>query len=491
MAELDAAVVPFTGGVKAVPPPDFTNTEATIKRAQDFDTLTQRIQDVKGVDTPEKRLAIANDMRAIQPETSVLKGIAATLMGNKEAGRLMASEGRITSRIIYDVNGQPAVGKFAENNPKLPFQVVDINENRIIPLNEYANRKFGEYDSYGATPAGVAKELEIKTRKPEYEKERAAVYTQATAAPTRKDLYSKQKETAEFLETKGLTNEVQNLLSSYNNATAGYTTSISDAINTMKQAQKDKSSKDALTKSGKLKAAVGVLSGEGGLSKEVVENMGSSELDQLYKTLNSGQNIDAKFSQDKKTAFENAWAKNLDAEGKLALENFFQRAQQIAQLEADSSAYGKLNIAPSAFNPEILKQAGSAVLQSVVGQFNADAASAYAEWFDKQTFPEGQLPSPGQLQAAFMRTPEYKQIKEQYGKMADEVETKSRKVASESKGDKEPASAQVGAISVAPQSTAGIKQDKKDNKEAVVPKEKPKEDKIKSLVDQLAKKLGG
>jgi hypothetical protein len=304
-------------------------------------------------------------------------------------------------------------------------------------------------------------------------------------------LHSKQKEAAEFLETKGLPNELQNLLSSYSNATAGYTTSISDAINTMKQAQKDKSTKDAYIASGKLKKAIGILTGEAGLSKEKVENMGSSELDQLYNTLSSGQNLDAKFSQDKKTAFEGAWAKNLGPEGKLTLENFFQRAQQIAQIEADSSKYGKLNIAPSAFNPEILKQAGSAVLQSVVGQFNAEATSKYAEWFDKQTFPEGQLPSPGQLQSAFMRTQTYVDLKEKYGKLADEVEAKSKKVASELKTTDQPASAQIGGIGVAPQSTQSISKEKSTSKEAVVPKPKPKEDRVKSLVDQIAKQLGG
>lgn len=491
MAELDQTAIAPPGGMKAVPPPDFVSSDATLKRAQDFDNLTQRIQDMKGLDTPEKRLAIANDLRAVQPETSVARGIAATLMGNKEAGRLIASQGRITSRIIYDVNGQPAIGKFAENNPKTPFEAVDINENRVIPLNEYANRKFGEYDSYGATPAGIAKELEIKSRKPEYEKERAIVYTSNAAAGTIKDLWEKQQQAYQHLETKGLTNEVQNLISSYSNATAGYTTSINDAVNTMKQAQKDKSSKDALTTSGKLKKAIGILSGEAGLSKEKIESMGSSELDQLYNTLSSGQNLDAKFSQDKKTAFEGAWAKRLDPVDKKILEDAFQRAQQISDLQTKASEYGTLKIAPTAYNPEILKQAGSAALQSVIGQFNADATSEYAKWFDAQNFPEGQLPSPGQLQSAFMRTRQYSDLKEKYGKMADQVETQSRKAISEIKQDEKPAAAQVGGIGVAPVNTSEIKQEKKSSKESAVPKAQSKEDKVKSLVDQLAKKLGG
>lgn len=490
MAEADQTAVAFTGGMKAVPPPDFSSADATIKRVQDFDNLTQRIKDVKGIDTPEKRLTIANDLRAVQPETSVLKGIAATLMGNKEAGRLLASQGRITSKVIYDENGLPALVKTAENNPNLPVDAFDINENRPIPLQEYANRKFGQYDSYANTPAGLSKKLEIESRKPEYEKERAVVYTKNAAAQTLLDLNAKQKADYELLEPKGLSNELQNLLASYSNATAGYTTSISDAINTMKQASQDKSSKDASIKSGKLKKALGFLSGEAGISKEKIESMGSAELDQLYNTLNSGQNIDAKFSQDKKTAFEGAWAKNLSNEDKLVLENVFQRAQQIARLEADSSVYGNLKIAPTQFNPEILKQAGSAVLQSVVGQFNAEATMAYANWFDEQKFPEGQLPSPGELQSAFMRTGEYKKIKEKYGQMADQVETKSKKIAAEIQS-KEPSkpSAQIGGIAVAPQSTSEISKEKKESKNTATPPKPKSEDRVNSLVNQILKKF--
>lgn len=489
--QLGVAPAQFKGGITAVVPPDFSNSDRTIKRAQDFDNLTQRIQDLKGLDTPEKRLNIANDLRAVQPETSVWKGLAAALMGNKDAGRLMATEGRITSRIIYDVNGQPAMGKFAENNPKVPFQAVDINQNRIIPLDEYANRKFGEYDSYGATPSGMAKELEIKSRKPEYEKERAVVYTQSTAANNLKDLWTKQQDALQHLEKLGLSDKEQNLLSSYSNATAGYTQNLSDAVNTMKQAQKDQSSKDALTKSGKLKRALGIISGEAGISKEKVESMGSSELDQLYNTLSSGQNLEAKFSQDKKTAFEGAWARKLDPQNKKILEDAFNRAQNIAQLQTAASQYGDLNIAPTPFVPEIMKQAGSAALQSVIGQFKSEAAIKYAEWFDKQTFPEGQLPSPGQLQSAFMRTEDYANLKEKYGKKADEVEEKSRQAIKNIKQEEEPAKAQIGGIGVAPKESSEIKRESVTAKEKATPKQPSREDKVKSLVESLAKKLGG
>ena len=152
--------------------------------------------------------------------------------------------------------------------------------------------------------------------------------------------------------------------------------------------------------------------------------------------------------------------------------------------------YGNLKIAPTQFNPEIMKQAGSAVLQSVVGQFNAEATMAYANWFDKQNFPEGQLPSPGQLQSAFMRTDAYKNIKEKYGQMADQVEEKSKKVASEIQS-KEPSAvpAQIGGIAVAPQSTSEISKEKKESKNAATPAKPKTEDRINSLVNQILKQF--
>jgi hypothetical protein len=451
MEELKA-VVPTSPVVAVAPPPEVVAAEGAVNRVQKFDTLSDKL-DNNNLQTPKQRMEFANDFAAVQPDRSILQAIIAKKMGIPDAG-LIATQGRITNKIIYDENGKAALASFAQNNPKIPVNnPVDIETQQPIGIAEYTKRKFGEYDKFSETPAGIAREIEIKERKAAYEGERAATFVQSAAAPTLKGLWADQERDLQILEKKGLSDKEHNVLSSYTSASAGYTQDLSNAINTMKQAQKDQSTKDALTRSGKLQLAKDFISANLNISKEKVDSIGSSDLDQLYKNNSSGAALDAKFSQDKKAAYESAWYKNLDPKEKLTFEQVWQRSQVIAQTQAQASAYGDLNIAPTPFTPEIMKQAGAGVTQSILGQFKAESTEKFAEWFEKQKFPEGTIPSRGQLQSAFTRTQEYIDLKEKYGKKMDDAEIRSLKAVKEIDQNKGSSNANIGIVSVAPQST--------------------------------------
>lgn len=480
-----------TGGAVAVPPPDFDAAERSIKRVQDLDALTSKIKSPVDVSTPQQRLQVAKDFKDLQPETSVLGGFVQYVMGNKEAARLTATQGRIQPIPEYDQNGRQLTSVYAENS-KIPLKVFD-EDGRQLSLSEYKQRRGGQFSTYMETPAGMSRKIEIEQRKPDFEQERAATYVQSAAAPTLKSLWEQQQKAMQELEKHGITDKEQNMLASYNSVVAGYTQNLSDAVNTMKQAQKDQSTKDALKKSGKLEAALKVITAAGDISREKAETLGSSELDQLYKTASSGQGLDAKFSQDKKAAFESAWYKNLSPEQKKVYEDAFQRANVIAQTQAEASKYGDLNIAPTPYMSDIIKQAGSGALQAVIGQFKADATSAFAEWRDKQKFPEGYVPSRGELQSAFTRTPEYARLKEQYAVMADEVEARSKQAIKNINQESAPSTLGVGTVTLSPKSGAGMEEKAKSNKPVPAPSvdNKPVPNKIEDLTKNLLKKLGG
>jgi hypothetical protein len=194
-------------------------------------------------------------------------------------------------------------------------------------------------------------------------------------------------------------------------------------------------------------------------------------------------------------AFESAWYKNLKPEAKLIYENAFQRAANIAQLMGEASKYGDLAIAPSPYSPEILKQAGSSELQSVLGQFKADATLKFQEWRDKQKFPEGNLPTPGQLQSAFTRTDEYKSLKDKYGQMMDDVETRSIatiKANEEKVKGKPPSTNPIGTLT--PGSSSGKEMEKKSIPREVSPsaaaaKPKSSEDRVRDLTQSILNSL--
>ena len=494
MAETITGIAPtqFTGGITPVVPPDFANADKTIKRNQDFNALTDRIKNVGGIATPDQRLDVIKDFKQLQPETSVLKALAAKMMGVPDAG-LIATQGRITTVPEYDVNGKKLYAEYAQNNPKVPLRVFDENMSPMS-LEDYNKRLGGAFATYAETPAGQAKKIETEVRKNAYETEVATTNVQSAAAVPLLNLYKQQQKDLQTLAKYGITSDDLTKLSSYSAGTVSYSQSLSDAINTLKQGQKDKNTRDELRKSGKLAAAAGIVSASGGIDKSKAESMGSSELDQLQKQIGSGQSLDTQFSQTKKEAFESAWYKNLDPTAKLIYENAFQRAANIAQLTGEASKYGDLNIAPSPYTPEILKQAGSGELQSVLGQFKAEATLEFQKWRDAQKFPAGELPSPGQLQSAFTRTDEYKKLKNDYANIMDDVETRSIatiKANEEKVKGKLPSTTSMGTLEAG--SSSGKKMESKTLAREIPPpsatKPKSSEDKVKALTQSILDSL--
>lgn len=490
--ELAVAPARFQGGAVAVPPPDFAAVDRTNKRESDFSALSERIKNVGGIAAPEQRLQVAKTLAEVQPETSVLKAIGQSLLGNPNA-RQIASQGRIAPKTIYDVNGDAIYATFAENS-EIPIEAIDVKTKQPLTYDDYVNRKGGQFANYKDTFGGAAQKIAVEKRALYNEEESAITNLQDAAAAPLKDLYGKQREAYALLGSKaGLSNDELNKLSSMSTGTATYSQSLSDAYNTMKQAQKDQSTRDALQKSGKLSAAAGILAASGGITKDKVENAGSSELDQLYKNASSAQGLETGYNQTQKEAFQSAWYRRLDPEGKKLIEDIFQRSKNIDQLTAQANKLGDLNIAPTPFNPEILKQAGSGELQSVLGEFKADATLAFKQWREQQQFPAGQLPEIGELQSAFTRTKIYKDLQAKYDNVLDDVEKRAQENIKKNQKSGVETNATIGGIGVAPANASEI-QASKLKRDVPPPAEKTEtkptsEDKVKALVQEIAKSL--
>jgi len=496
MAEQQAVAVParFEGGAVAVPPPDFANADRTIKREFDFNGLTDRIKNVGGISAPFQRLEVAKTLQEVQPETSVLKAIAQKMMGaTDEQARLFATQGRIVPKVVYDVNGNAILAKFAENSP-IPVEAIDVNTNSPLDLKQWTDRKGNEFSNYKETFGGLASKIQVEKRAADNEAEAAITTLKEAAAPQLYNLHSKQREAyAKLGSVAGLSNQELNELASMSTGTATFSQSLSDAYNTMKQAQKDQNTKDALQKSGKLNWATGILSGAFGITKDKVESAGSSDLDQLYKNASSGQGLENGYNQTQKEAFKSAWYRRLDDNGKKLIEDIFQRSKNIDQLTAQSTKMGDLVIAPTPFNPEILQQAGSGELQATIGEFNAEVSDAFAKWRKAQNFPASAMPTSGELQAAFTRTKEYTNLQSKYDGILDDVEKRAQENIEKHKKSNKETKATIGGIGVAPASGAEIKANKITREIAPPSTEnKPKpssEDRVKALAAEIAKSL--
>ena len=483
------------GKLASVPPPDWNSVDKTLKRSADYDGLTERIKAAGGIATPEQRVQFSKSLAEAQPETSVLKAIGQKLMGaTDEQARMFATQGRIVPRVVYDANGEPIIAKFAENSP-IPVEAIDIKTGKPLDLNQWTDRKGGEFANYKDTFGGQASKIQVERRAADNETEAAITTLKEAAAPQLYNLHKQQREAYAKLGTAaGLSSEELNQLASMSSGTATYSQSLSDAYNTMKQAQKDNNTKDALQKSGKLNWAAGVLSGAFNISKDKVNSVGSSELDQLYKNASSGQGLETGYSQTQKEAFNSAWYRRLDGEGKKLIEDIFQRSKNIDQLNVQSTKAGDLLIAPTPYNPEILKQAGSGELQSALGEFNAEASDAFAKWRKAQNFPASAMPTAGELQAAFTRTGTYKDLQKKYDSILDDVELRAQENIKRHSAAGKETKASIGGIGVSPENAGTIKADQL--KREVPPpankdeKKKPSsEDRVKALAAEIAKSL--
>lgn len=476
--------------IKGSVPPDFAAADATNKRESDFDALSGRIKAVGGIAAPEQRLQVADSLQAVQPETSVLRAMAQAFLGNPNA-RHIASQGRITTSTVYDVNGDPVLATFAENS-SIPIKAVDLKTNAELGYKDWANRKLGQFANYKDTFGGEAQKISTKERAEYNELESGITNLQDAASGHLSKLYSEQRKAFQELgDVAKLDGKTLERIASMTSGTASYSSSISDAYNTMKQAQQDKATKDALSKSGKLGAAISLLASAGKVSKEKVESASSSDLDQIYKNAGSSQGIEASFNQTQKEAANSAWYQALDDNGKRLIENIFQRAKNIDQLNAQASKLGDLSIAANPYTPEVLLQAGAGELQAALGEFKAKATQAFAEWRKEQIqrYPAGQLPAKGELQSAFTRSAAYQGLLKEYDGVMDDIESRSKANVEKHKGTS-PSQATIGGIGISPDNATRPQREQVTRNNAPAPEaKKSSEDKVKALTQSILNSL--
>lgn len=492
MAE-ELAVVPAKelGGIKAIVPPDFSAVDRTIKREADYSSLEDRIKKAGGVAAPEQRLQVAKSLAEVQPETSVLKAIGQSLLGNPNA-RQIASQGRIKPVTVYDVNGNGILATYAENSD-IPLEAIDVKTKQPLTYDEWVARKGGQFANYKDTFGAAASKIQVERRAADYENESAIATSKEAAATPLKELHGAQRKAyADLGGLAGLSDKELNELSSFSNASATHRQSIDSAYNTMKQAQSDSSKKDALKKSGQYEIALGILSAAGAVTKDKIESSGKSDLDQIYRNATSAQGLETAYNQNQKQAFESAWYKRLDGNGKKLIEDIFQRSKNIDYLTAESTKFGDLLIAPTPFNPEILKQASSGELQASIGEFNADVSKAFADWRKNQNFTADNMPSAGQLQAAFTRTPEYKELQSKYHTIADDIEARAKANIEKHSGSNIDTAPTIGRVGVSPEDSKAIKSSQVARQNGPADdksKKQSSEDKVRSLAEAIAKSL--
>ena len=406
------------------------------KQGQEFDKYMKPIMAKGGVNTPDGRLAIRDTWEAASQKPQIGRAIVETLLGNPNA-RLFVTGGTVKSNIKYDDAGNP-IEQFTNELGRI-VRATDLKTGREIGPREFGALQAGlDLDkTLGRKNATAIQEFNVG----EFNKAENASQSLAAATPTQRNLYVNQQKMLDQLHGMGLNNKQLEELASFSSKQIGYTQSVTSGFNAMDQYVRskgvgiDESTKKA-AQSGFEK--FGLKAGlDGSVTDSNNVKVDKNYLDQLQKNFSKNNNFEQNYSQTKEDAIKSEVYKNLNAQQKQVFDSLLENSRRIEAKNAELfNTHGAL---PFLANPAAMNvgdQFARAEVQAIFGQMNADATDMYNEWRRGQVEEfrkRGQVPSAGQLENAFAKTPQFEQLRLDYAELATKVRLRPVETAPEQK----------------------------------------------------------
>jgi len=406
------------------------------KQGQEFDSYIKPILAKGGINTPQGRLAISNTWEAASQKPQIGRAIVETLLGNPNA-RLFVTGGTVKSQIKYDDAGNP-IEQFTNELGRI-VRATDLKTGREIGPREYGALQAGlDLDK----TLGRKNELAIQEfNVNEFNRSEKASENLAAAAPALNNLYANKQKMLDQLHGSGLSNKQLEELASFSSRQVGYTQSVTSGFNAMDQYVRskgvgiDESTKKA-AQSGFEKFGL-KMGADGSVTDSNNVKVDKNYLDQLQKNYSKNNNFEQNYSQTKEDAIKSEVYKNLSPAQKQVFDSILENDRRIESKNAELfNAYGAL---PFLVNPTAMNvgdQFARAEVQAIFGQMNAQATSLYNEWRRNQVEEfrkRGQVPTAGQLENAFAKTPQFQQLRDDYAEMATKVRLRPVETAPEQK----------------------------------------------------------
>jgi hypothetical protein len=261
-----------------------------------------------------------------------------------------------------------------------------------------------------------------------FNKSNLATADYASKAPELKLLYGELGQRLKNLGEVELTQKQREAIGTFTNRTLGFSQTISDGINALRQKVDNK---NVSLSEAQQKAMSGVIDGAGlriGADGSVVNKSGEAvtknELDQIQKNLTNGTQFDRNFTQSKDDFIRSEVFKGLGTGDMKNIGRILDVQQMVekAQLEL-SSKHGNL---PFLVNPKSY-QLGDEFVRgealALIGEFNQDATQAFANWRKAQLarYPKSQVPTAGELESAFARTDVFRNLRQQFADRNREI----------------------------------------------------------------------
>jgi hypothetical protein len=420
-----ASMYALTSRVKGTPYEEPIRRSATVmqKAASEIEEIAKPVVEA-GVGTPKGNIAASKAFETVADNPQKMRAFAEMLMGNPK-WRTFVTGGTPTTSIVYDKQGNML--EKTVNELGQIVSVVDSSSGKPINRDELAQRGGLVPSLEQAIGYQQEKKLsEINTA--DLAKSSARTNAWQAAAPELKNLNSELRDRLKSLMGSDLSNEQRNLIGAFTNRSMGYGETVSEGLNALQQKIDNKNVSLSASQQKSMGSVLGALGFEAKADGSIVNKKGEAvtktDLEQAQKSLTNGANFEKQFNQSKEDFLKNAVFNNLGEEEKKVLGRALDLQRMIQQKTLEiGSVHGSM---PFLMNPkgyEVGDEFARGEAQALVGEFNADATEMFGRWREQQLakYPKGKAPAPGELEAAFSRTPQFNELRKVYAERNREV----------------------------------------------------------------------
>lgn len=404
----------------------------TSRQVAPIENVLQQVSNAGGVGTAQGNItaakAIEQSWADKQPEVGFMKGLAQGLMGNPN-WRNAATQGVITSKPIFDENGQGATAFYAQNSLE-PIRVVESGSNRPISADEYEKRNFGKYSTYEQTPGVKAKAILAEANATAFSAEQEFSNVGKAVSKTIADNSANMMNG--FTKIINMPEATQLSKADIDNLHSFTTKSQTDSQNISKGTQALKSVTDSNSfdnNKASLNSAL-IAAGLPGITSFDGKNQftlsdGSkisySKLEQQMNTANSSASQEKAFAQNRQELIDSAVYKKLPYAAQVILENILNQGKANQKLKDDFTAkYKESPLFTQSIPWEKGQPMAIGVGNALIDQMNSEIAAIYQEKVDIAR--KSGVPDRGEIIRATSVDPRVVALKKAYSDKLDELQ---------------------------------------------------------------------
>lgn len=399
-------------------------------KAKEFASVIAPIDKAGGPGTPEGNIAVANTWKSAKDNPQWGTALISYLLGDKQNALNLVTGGKTEQKITYDKNGtsyQKTVNALGET-----VTVIDQQTGMPVSPKDYDTLGIG-YSSYADTQAAqiekANKEKNLDALKTSQVKNNSWSALTDVHSPMFQEIYNNLGKIKSDLTPAQYADIFSKVNSSIGSAAAQ-----SNNKSLLSQFNNGVGFKVGEQVSKQVAASMGLegiwsFNGKGGVTNEKGETKSFSELEQQQNTNNVSSENTKRFEQTQESAIKYAKLNGLSDEATTRLLRTIQLSHQIGQDQVElTNKVGKPMIVslPGAFSIEDKQGQGRA--QALQGMYNNEVMQAYRDWSNKEMIGYNKtktIPDPSVLEANFVKSPQYLELKDKYAKQIQGVYNES------------------------------------------------------------------